>query len=128
MSARILLAPVAAVSLFAAAAMAETTPAKPAPPPSDTTVSGVTVMPLPSRSCRPKDKDCIALVIAELKAKYPEQLKKFCFQTQMNVEKQDIQADVNGWCDDPRYSSSAICSHHVPPVLKQACEPDPKSK
>jgi hypothetical protein len=130
---RLALTVAVAASLFAAASAAQPppTPATSAKPPaasSDPTVSGVTVMPLPIRSCKPKDKDCIALVVAELKEHYPEQLKKFCFQTEMNVQRQDIQANVNGWCDDPRYSSSAICNHHVPPVLKQACAADPKPK
>ncbi|MBS0331607.1 MAG: hypothetical protein JSS35_02455, partial [Proteobacteria bacterium] len=69
------------------------------------------------------DKECIALVVAELKAKYPEQLKKFCFQSRMNVERQDMQALANGWCDNRE--NIAGCTHTVPPVIKLACAADP---
>ncbi len=44
------------------------------------TVSGVTVQALPRKPCAPKDTDCVALVMAQVKELYPEQLKQFCFR------------------------------------------------
>ena len=47
----------------------------------------------------------------------------------MAVMKQDMQASIAGWCDGPGLGASAICSHYVPPVVKQVCAPDkPDSK
>jgi hypothetical protein len=74
--------PVAAQSPTPAAPPAPVA-APPAKPPAEgRTVSGVTVMPAPKKTCSSRDKDCIDLVVAELKRLYPEQLKQFCFQEQ----------------------------------------------
>ena len=105
------------VLLLAAPAAAQ--PAKPAS--EGPTVSGVTVSPAPRKPCAPKDKDCIALVVADLKRLYPEQLKTYCFQQKMTVLRRDMQAQAAGWCDGPIGGASAICSHYVPPALKLAC-------
>jgi hypothetical protein len=104
------------------AASAATAPA--APDKSGTTVSEVTVKPLPRKQCSPKDKDCIALVMAEVKELYPEQLKAFCYQQKVDVMRQDMQASIAGWCNGPGQGASAICSHYVSPVVKKVCEPD----
>jgi hypothetical protein len=126
---------VSVVSAIAGAALAQA-PTAPAPTASSTpppaakpaapgsTVSGVTVEALPHKTCAPKDKECIALVMAQVKELYPEQLKKFCYQQQMDVMREDMQASVNGWCDNPRYASSSMCHHYVPPVVKQVCASD----
>jgi hypothetical protein len=106
-------------------AAATAAPTTPAAAKSDTTVSGVTVKPLPRKQCSPKDKDCIAMVMAELKDLYPEQLKKFCYQEKMNVMRQDMQANVNGWCGNPFRGSAALCHHEVSPVIKQVCTSGP---
>ncbi|HEX2817514.1 MAG TPA: hypothetical protein VHN39_14035 [Phenylobacterium sp.] len=126
-----------AAVLFAAVANAQAPSPQPAPTPtapatapapdkSGATVSGVTVRPLPRKPCAPKDKDCVAMVMAEVKNLYPEQLKSFCFQQQMDVMRQDMQANMAGWCEGPGLGAAAICSHHVSPVVKQVCAPDKK--
>ncbi len=96
-------------------------PAKPVP-----TVSGIVVEGVPKKPCAPRDKDCIALVMAEVKALYPEQLKRFCAVQQMDVMRQDMQANIAGWCDGPGLGASSMCSHYVSPVVKQVCAPDKK--
>jgi hypothetical protein len=65
----------------AARAQTASTPTA-APSRSGSTVSGVTVRPQPYRSCGSRDQACVALVVADLKLNYPEQLKAFCFQWQ----------------------------------------------
>jgi hypothetical protein len=104
-------------------APAQPTPATPAP--AGPSVSGVTVSPLSRKPCAPKDKDCIAIVMAEVKALYPEQLKMFCHQQKMDVMQRDMQANMAGWCDNPTQGASSICNHYVPPIVKQVCASDP---
>ena len=137
---RPLLALAAALAVLADAAWAQApaspaaTAPSPAPAPASAaakadpgkTVSGVTVEALPRKQCAPKDKDCIALVMAQVKELYPEQLKKFCFTQQMDVMRQDMQANLAGWCDSPGLGATSTCSHHVSPVVKQVCAPDKK--
>jgi hypothetical protein len=106
-----------------AAAPAQPVPAAPAS--GGPSVSGVTVSPSPRKPCAPKDKDCIAIVMAEVKALYPEQLKMFCQQQRMDVMQRDMQANMAGWCDDPKQGAAAICNHYVPPIVKQVCASDP---
>jgi hypothetical protein len=127
-----------AAALWAAAGSAlaqapAATPAPSAPPasspaPAGANVSGVTVSPVPHKPCAPKDKDCIAIVMAELKDLYPEQVKTFCFQQKMDVMQRDMQANMAGWCDDPKQGAAAICNHYVPPVVKQLCASSPTAK
>jgi hypothetical protein len=49
------------------------------------TVEGLTVTgrAFPTTECSPRDKDCIIMVVAELKRLYPEPLKRFCFQREL---------------------------------------------
>jgi hypothetical protein len=123
-----------AVAVLAGAASAQapgpTTPAtpagKPAPDKPGATVSGVTVQGGPRKQCAPKDKDCIALVMAQVKELYPEQLKQFCFQQKMDAMRQDMQANLAGWCNGPGGGASEMCHHYVSPVVKQVCAPDAK--
>ncbi|HEX3366524.1 hypothetical protein [Phenylobacterium sp.] len=70
-------APTTAVATAAAAA------AKPAP--AAPTVSGIVVEGLPKKTCSSRDKECIAVVVAELKEHYPQQLKAFCAQWKMQA-------------------------------------------
>jgi hypothetical protein len=91
----------------------------------DATVSGVTVKPLPLKPCAPKDKDCAAYVMAQLKEFYPEQLKQFCFQQKVEAMRRDMQATIAGWCDSPGRGATAMCSHYVAPAIKQVCASDP---
>jgi hypothetical protein len=77
-------------SLLASPALAQPAPDPVATPPAATpaakpaapvpTVSGIVVQGMPKKSCSSRDKECIALVVAELKQSYPQQLKAFCFQ------------------------------------------------
>jgi hypothetical protein len=133
MKARLVLA--AVLSALAGAALAQapgaSSPSAPAPAASapaaspGATVSGVTVKPLPHKACAPKDKECIAIVVAEVKELYPEQLKMFCHQQKMDVMQRDMQANMAGWCDNQMGGAAAICNHYLPPVVKQVCASDP---
>jgi hypothetical protein len=124
----------AALCMAAGSALAQAPAKTVAPSPSATpapagaNVSGVTVSPVPRKPCAPKDKDCIAIVMAELKDLYPEQVKTFCFQQKMDVMQRDMQANMAGWCDDPKQGAAAICNHYVPPVVKQLCASSPTAK
>ena len=72
---------------------------------------------MPTQECSPRDKPCIAIVIAELKQHYPEQLKRFCFQ-------RDMRAMRNGalfGADEPGQSGA---DYGMAPVLKTACARD----
>ena len=79
---RILTASAVALALVAASAAQAQTAAPPeaAKPAPGSTVSGVTVEApkLPTKECSAKDKACIALVVAELRAHYPHELQRFC--------------------------------------------------
>ncbi len=90
----------AAIILFSAGvASAQMTPAKtePAVAPSakpGTTVSGVTVMANPKpQACASRDQQCIALVVAELKQRYPEELKRFCLQRAARAARTQVTND-----------------------------------
>lgn len=120
-----------ALSLLAGAAAAQTpapAPAAPAPqaaPRTGATVGGVTVMPMPKKTCSSRDKTCIAMVVAELKRDYPEQLKQFCFQEQTKAVRNQFVNDqllesLNG--NGPPTPTAAPVS----PIVKIACAPDPK--
>jgi hypothetical protein len=126
----------AAMTLLAGAAAAQTpTPApatESAAPPAAVgkkaggdTLSGVTVMPIPKKACSARDKDCIALVVAELKRLYPEELKQFCFQEQTSavrtqIVNQQLLESLNG--NNP----SIPISSQVSPIIKTACASDKK--
>jgi hypothetical protein len=120
------LSPIARAAAPPAATMsAPPATAAPAAPAPGATVSGVTVKGAPRKQCAPKDAECIAIVMAEVKELYPEQLKKFCYQQKMDVMRQDMQANIAGWCDGPGLGATAMCSHYVSPVVKKVCAPDP---
>ena len=117
--------------LTAGAAQAQTAASRPAPKTGDSTVSGVTVegRKTPSKTCAARDKDCISVVVAELKARFPEQLQKWCqlvewraAATNMNID------DLNGSLNSPGTHSEA--GNFMPPaVAKVACSTDkPKEK
>jgi hypothetical protein len=121
-------------------ALAGVAAAQPAAAPQDTsaapaaaskggpTVSGVTVTPVPRKPCKPKDTECIAIVMAQVKDLYPEQLKQFCFQQKMDVMRQDMQANIAGWCDGPGLGASEMCHHYMSPVVKKVCAAPPTAK
>ena len=124
-----------AVALIAGPALAQApvgAAAPPAPPPASApgkkagdTVSGVTVMPIPKKACSSRDKDCIAMVVAELKRDYPEQLKQFCFQEQTKAARNQFVNDQLleslGGNGPPTPTASPVS-----PVVKTACAPDKK--
>ncbi|HLZ75954.1 hypothetical protein [Phenylobacterium sp.] len=131
----------AAIALLAGAAAAQT----PAPPPTQIpgaeapsahvaaarpkaggeTVSGVTVMPLPTKACAARDKDCIAMVVAELKQRFPEELKRFCFEEHTKQARTQF---VNDQLLDSLNSNNPPppTSFQVSPVIKTACATDKK--
>ncbi len=107
-----------------AAPVASTPPAAPAK--AGTTVSGVTVTPSPRpKSCSSRDKDCIALVVAELKERYPEELKKFCFGRQAQAVRTQFTneqlLESLGGNDPPVGTAFGVNS-----ALKAACASDKK--
>jgi hypothetical protein len=89
------------------------------------TVSGLTVMPLPKKTCSSRDKDCIAMVVAELKERFPEELKKFCFEEQTKQARTQF---VNDQLLDSLNSNNPPppMSFQISPVLKTACATDKK--
>ena len=62
--------------------------------------------------------------MAQVKELYPEQLKQFCFRENMDVMKQNMQAELAGWCDNPFSGAEQLCHRHVSPVVKQVCAAD----
>jgi hypothetical protein len=55
------------------------------------TVDGLTVVaPAVGKPCGSRDRECVALVVAELKRRYPEELKRFCFQRQMRAMRSEV--------------------------------------
>jgi hypothetical protein len=101
-----------------------TTPAPTAKPAaSGPTVSGIVVEGLPKKSCSSRDKDCIAVVVAELQEHYPEQLKAFCANWQM-------QAVRSKWVNDQLLASLGSSHQPTPPsfgvnsAVTKACSTD----
>ena len=119
-----------AAALAQPAADAPQTPASagPAKAPANT-ISGVTVEAAkPQKACSSRDKACVAMVVAELKARFPNELQKWCDTvkyraavTNMNID------DLNGALGSPGTHSEA--GQFAPPaVAKVACASDPKPK
>jgi hypothetical protein len=115
-----------------AAAPSDVPPAAATPPPpaapapaAGPTVSSLTVegSRVPKKSCSSRDKDCIAIVVADLKAHYPEQLKTFCFQWK-------TQAIRSEWVNDQLMESLGRNAPPPPPAfgvnsaVSKACAPD----
>jgi hypothetical protein len=90
------------------------------------TVEGLTVIaPLPNKPCSSRDRECIALVVAELKQLYPEQLKRFCFQRTMRAMRSQMLNDqlLEGLSSDNPPPST---SFGVNSALSVACKWDKK--
>jgi hypothetical protein len=86
------------------------------------TVSGVTVTPTrPAKPCGSRDKGCVALVIAKLKAQYPQELKAYCLRERIHVQASAMNAQDMGMC---RFGGSSSCEGYLAPALKLACEGD----
>jgi hypothetical protein len=128
----------AAGLLLASAAYGQSTPA-PAPgtttaapgnpsaasPTTGKVVEGVTVVGkrLPTRSCGSRDKDCIDTVVAELKARYPHELKMWCAQVK---ERAAMNTLMFMEVDMDRPLTANTSTYEPPPVTKIACAPDKK--
>ena len=98
-------------------------PAK-APAPGVKTVEGLTVRPFPTKQCAPRDKACIAFVVAELKRRYPEQLRRFCFQRKMRAMRDTaLFSDVDPASGEPAQLGA---SYRSAETLGAACAPDKK--
>jgi hypothetical protein len=122
-----------AATLYAGAVLAQPPPSPagsahaPASPSAPKTVEGLTVTPspLPTKECSPRDRRCIAIVVAELKRLYPQQLKRFCFQREMRTMNNSVLfSDV-----DPTTSSNPAqlgATYHAGSALGVACAPDKK--
>jgi hypothetical protein len=82
-------------------------------------LEGVTVFGsrFPVKECKPRDKACIALVVAELKQHYPEQLKRFCFQREMRAMR-------NATLFGPEEQGQGGGDYRTPAVLGTACASD----
>jgi hypothetical protein len=109
-------APIAAAPPPAVPAAAK--PAAPGP-----TVSGIVVEGLPKKTCSSRDRDCIAVVVAELQEHYPEQLKAFCANWKM-------QAIRSKWVNDQLLASLGSSHQPTPPsfgvnsAVTKACSTD----
>jgi hypothetical protein len=98
----------------------------PKPPPDGRTVSGVTVTPAPvSKPCSSRDKACIELVVAELKRRYPVELKRFCFQRDMRAIRSRVLNDEL-LADLGDSGPGVPTAFGVNAALKTACAPDKK--
>lgn len=130
---RLLAAALAASLACASAAAAQTAPPAPAPPAAKagSTVSGVTVegRKSPPKACSSRDKACIAAVVAELKARFPKELQKWCDTVEYRAAVTNMNIDeINGALNSPGTLSEA--GQFAPPaVAKVACARDkPKDK
>ena len=126
-------------TLFAGAAFAQ--PAAPTPSPATTAaaapepvtaassgkakqVEGVTVMgKRPElKSCSSRDDDCVAMVVAQLKQRYPKELQKWCEHVEERAAMNTIMfMEIN--LDRPHPN---VGPYMPPAVAKSACAPDKK--
>jgi hypothetical protein len=122
-------APPPEAPLAAAAPVTAETPTPPgkavAGKPGPKVVEGLTVVGKGAqpKPCGERDKACIAMVVAELQARYPKQLKLWCHQEQdraawSNIEAGSIYADP--------FHSPIGGSAQLKPIMKTACEPAKK--
>jgi hypothetical protein len=132
-----------AATLFANEACAQSTapgkdpataPALAAPPgpgagaaPAETAAKGkqlegvtVTGRRLLAKPCSPRDQACVSMVVAELKARYPQELQHWCAL----VEERAAAANMMGDSLEPDqlYNPFHVSGHAAPPeVTKTAC-------
>lgn len=126
-------------ALFAGAAFAQ--PAAPTPSPATTAlaaagpataapsgkakqVEGVTVIgKRPElKSCPARDDNCVAMVVAELKQRYPKELQKWC----EHVEERAAMNTIMFMEIDPDRPHPNVGPYMPPAVTKSACAPDKK--
>jgi hypothetical protein len=112
-------------ALIAGGASAQSTSAPgPAAAAPGKVVEGVTVTGrrLPSKGCSSRDEACIATVVAELKARYPQELRKRCDQVEERTAMNSLQfMDIN--LDRPHPN---VGPYLPPAVTKTACAADRK--
>jgi hypothetical protein len=109
----------------------EPSPAVPAataeakPPAGGNTVSSITVegkANKPMTACSPRDKDCVAAIVAELKARYPQQLQKWCNHVEERAAMNSMMfMEIN--LDRPHPN---VAPYLPPAVTKVACATDKK--
>jgi hypothetical protein len=75
-----------------------------------------------TKTCSSRDRDCIARVVAELKQRYPEELKTFCSQREIRAVRTAMVADQLGIGGGPPVSTAI----GVNSALATACAPDKK--
>ncbi|THD77002.1 MAG: hypothetical protein E7812_13645 [Phenylobacterium sp.] len=69
--------------------------------------------------CGAKDAVCIAAVITELKTRYPEQLKVWCFRQKMDEMRNALNAEAFAGPDNPGGGASYNISQAT--VIKTVC-------
>lgn len=100
-------------------AQADPTPASKAPTVDSLIVQGA---PLPKTSCSARDSACVAMVVAELKARYPKELQKWCAFVEQRAAMNELMFDV----EDPNHPHPRAEPFRAPPITKIACAPDKK--
>lgn len=87
-------------------------------------VEGVTVMgKRPElKACSPRDDNCVAMVVAELKQRYPKELQKWC----EHVEERAAMNTIMFMEIDPDRPHPNVGPYMPPAVTKSACAPDKK--
>jgi hypothetical protein len=78
----------------------------------------------PFHKCSDRDAPCIAAVVAELKKRYPEQLKVWCFRQKMDEMRNAMNAEAYAGPYDP--NGGATAQFNRAPVIRQVCAPDPR--
>jgi hypothetical protein len=105
------------------------TPPQPAKPDGHT-VSGITVegSKAPAKSCSSRDKDCVAVIVAELKARYPKELQHWCDLVEYRAANTNMTMDqLNGIGTSFSPGQTSVYGRFAPPaVAKLACAPDKK--
>ncbi|WP_372785863.1 hypothetical protein [Phenylobacterium sp.] len=118
------LAVLLAAALAVAGSAAAQTPSPALPPAKAKVLEGVTVTGKrpQTKPCKPRDAGCVAMVVAELKTRYPEKLGVWCMQQTNIAMDRAVHADWYGTSGLP--PSTAGTS--VAKVVQQACAPDKK--
>ena len=100
--ARALLTALAAFVLIATPALAESADSPAQPPATPKKLEGVVVTGKhkPMRQCAEKDTACVQAVMTELKQRFPEQLKVWCFRQKMQEMRDSLNA-ATLYPDDP---------------------------
>jgi hypothetical protein len=113
--ARALVTGLAALMLIAAPAVARAADA-PVPPKK---LEGVVVIgkPKPMRQCAAKDTPCVEAVMAQLKQRFPEQLKVWCFRQKMQQMRDSLNAAT-------LYPDGPATQLRQADVIKTVCAPD----